>query len=216
MQRSPTNIVKGNLFIVAAASGTGKTSLVKRLISSTENLVVSISHTTRKPRPGEVDGEDYYFIEEDAFIEDIKAGYFLESAQVFGNYYGTAEKIVEDQLNAGLDVILEIDWQGALQVKKQRPDAVSIFILPPNVDTLRQRLYGRGQDSKQVIEHRLAGAMTEMQQFINFDYLIINQDFDIAWTEMRAVILAHRLSIEKQEVRYANFIGDLLQDKPLL
>ncbi|HAM60379.1 MAG TPA: guanylate kinase, partial [Psychrobacter sp.] len=157
----------GSLFIITAASGTGKTSLVKQLLATTNDLTVSISHTTRAPRPGEIDGHHYHFIDKEVFVSAIGEGKFLEHAEVFGNYYGTAEASVRAQLEAGIDVILEIDWQGALQVKKIFTDATMIFILPPSLSTLRQRLAGRAQDSAEVIEQRLAGAVTEMAQYVH-------------------------------------------------
>ena len=158
----------GSLFIITAASGTGKTSLVKQLLATTNDLTVSISHTTRAPRPGEIDGHHYHFIDKEVFVSAIGEGKFLEHAEVFGNYYGTAEASVRAQLEAGIDVILEIDWQGALQVKKIFTDATMIFILPPSLSTLRQRLAGRAQDSAEVIEQRLAGAVTEMAQLCDY------------------------------------------------
>ena len=148
----------GSLFIITAASGTGKTSLVKQLLATTNDLTVSVSHTTRAPRPGEIDGQHYHFTDVDKFVTAIGEGKFLEHAEVFGNYYGTSEQSVRAQLEAGVDVILEIDWQGALQVKKIFTEATMIFILPPSLATLRQRLSTRAQDSMEVIEQRLAGA----------------------------------------------------------
>ena len=152
-------MTKGSLFIITAASGTGKTSLVKQLIATTNDLAVSISHSTRRPRPGEIDGQHYHFVSREIFADMIKKGEFLEHAEVFENYYGTAQSTVEFMLSNGLDVILEIDWQGALQVQKLRPDATTIFILPPDRQSLRQRLSNRGQDSQEVIERRLAGSV---------------------------------------------------------
>lgn len=203
-------MVKGSLFIVTAASGTGKTSLVKQLIATTNDLAVSISHSTRQPRPGEVDGQDYHFVSRDTFAAMIKQGEFLEHADVFDNFYGTAQSTVEFMLNNGLDVILEIDWQGALQVQKLRPDATTIFILPPDRQSLRQRLSNRGQDSADVIEKRLAGSVKEMSQYVNFDYIVINDNFDVALAELKAIIIANRLTLAKQQQRHANRIEQLL------
>ena len=200
----------GTLFIVTAASGTGKTSLVKQLIATTNDLSVSISHSTRTPRPGEVDGQHYHFVSRDVFNEMIKNGEFLEFAEVFDNCYGTSQQSVEFMLNNGLDVILEIDWQGALQVQKLRPDAVMIFILPPDRQSLRQRLSNRGQDSEQVIEKRLAGSIHEMQQYLHFDYVVINDNFDEALAELKAIIIANRLTLAKQQERHASRILQLL------
>ena len=160
--------MKGSLFIITAASGTGKTSLVKQLIATTNDLAVSVSHTTREPRPGEIDGQHYHFTDTETFTKGIEAGEFLEHAQVFDNYYGTSQQSVNNQLNSGIDVILEIDWQGALQVKELYDDVIDDSLLPPSKATLRQRLSSRGQDSQEVIEKRLAGAVTEMQQYVHF------------------------------------------------
>ncbi len=203
-------MTKGSLFIVTAASGTGKTSLVKQLIATTNDLSVSISHSTRTPRPGEIDGQHYHFVSRDVFNDMIKNGEFLEFAEVFDNCYGTSQQSVEFMLNNGLDVILEIDWQGALQVQKLRPDAVMIFILPPDRQSLRQRLSNRGQDSEQVIEKRLAGSIHEMQQYLHFDYVVINDNFDVALAELKAIIIANRLTLAKQQERHASRILQLL------
>lgn len=203
----------GSLFIVTAASGTGKTSLVKQLVATTNDLAVSISHSSRSPRPSEIDGQHYHFVSRDEFAEMIKNGEFLEHAEVFDNFYGTAEKSVDYMLANGLDVILEIDWQGALQVQKIRPDAVMIFILPPDRQSLRQRLSNRGQDSIDVIEKRLAGSVNEMSQYVNFDYIVINDNFDVALAELKAIILANRLTLAKQQQRHASRIVALLTDE---
>lgn len=200
----------GSLFIITAASGTGKTSLVKQLLATTNDLTVSISHTTRDPRPGEIDGHDYHFTKVDAFTQAIGESKFLEHAEVFGNYYGTAEQSVRAQLDSGVDVILEIDWQGALQVKKIFTEATMVFILPPSIATLRQRLSTRAQDSVEVIEQRLAGAVTEMAQYVNFDYVIINDNFEVALTELKAIIVADRQKLARQQRRYHRTIMTLL------
>lgn len=202
----------GSLFIVTAASGTGKTSLVKQLIATTNDLAVSISHSSRTPRPGEIDGQHYHFVSRDEFAEMIKNGEFLEHAEVFDNFYGTAEKSVDYMLANGLDVILEIDWQGALQVQKIRPDAVMIFILPPDRQSLRQRLSNRGQDSQEVIEKRLSGSVYEMSQYVNFDYIVINDNFDVALAELKSIVLANRLTLAKQVERHAKRIEELLAE----
>ncbi|AAZ19571.1 guanylate kinase [Psychrobacter arcticus 273-4] len=202
----------GSLFIITAASGTGKTSLVKQLLATTNDLTVSVSHTTRDPRPGEIDGHHYHFTDVDNFVTAISESQFLEHAEVFGNYYGTSEQSVRAQLDAGVDVILEIDWQGALQVKKIFTDAIMIFILPPSIATLRQRLSTRGQDSMEVIEQRLAGAVNEMAQYINFDYVIINDNFEVALTELKAIIVADRQTLKRQQQRYQRTITNLLSN----
>ena len=205
-------MVRGSLFIITAASGTGKTSLVKQLIATTNDLAVSISHSTRQPRPGEIDGQHYHFVSREIFADMIKQGEFLEHAEVFENYYGTAQSTVEFMLSNGLDVILEIDWQGALQVQKLRPDATTIFILPPDRQSLRQRLSNRGQDSQEVIERRLAGSVNEMSQYVNFDYVVINDNFDVALAELKSIIIANRLTLAKQQERHAGRIEQLLSE----
>lgn len=202
----------GSLFIITAASGTGKTSLVKQLLATTNDLTVSISHTTRDPRPGEIDGHHYHFTQIEAFATAIGESQFLEHAEVFGNYYGTSESSVRAQLDAGVDVILEIDWQGALQVKKIFTEATMIFILPPSIATLRQRLSTRGQDSVEVIEQRLAGAVTEMAQYLHFDFVVINDNFEVALTELKAIIVADRQKLARQQRRYQRTIATLLDN----
>ncbi len=203
----------GSLFIITAASGTGKTSLVKQLLATTNDLTVSVSHTTRNPRPGEIDGHHYHFTDVDTFVKAIGDNQFLEHAEVFGNYYGTSEQSVRAQLEAGVDVILEIDWQGALQVKKIFPQATMIFILPPSIATLRQRLSTRAQDTIEVIEQRLAGAVTEMAQYVHFDFVIINDNFEVALTELKAIIVADRQTLNRQQQRYHRTITNLLNNK---
>ena len=205
--------MKGSLFIITAASGTGKTSLVKQLLATTNDLTVSISHTTRSPRPGEVNGQHYHFIEKENFVTAINEGKFLEYAEVFGNYYGTSESSVKAQLEAGIDVILEIDWQGALQVKKIFTAATMIFILPPSLSTLRQRLSTRAQDSVAVIEQRLAGAVSEMAQYVNFDFIIINDNFEVALTELKAIIVADRQTLSRQQRHHRRIIEALLSNE---
>lgn len=203
----------GSLFIITAASGTGKTSLVKQLLATTNDLTVSVSHTTRKPRPGEIDGQHYHFIEVDKFTADINDHKFLEYAEVFGNYYGTSEQSVRTQLQAGIDVILEIDWQGAQQIKKIFPEAIMVFILPPNIATLRQRLSTRAQDSADVIEQRLAGAVTEMAQYVNANYVVVNDNFEVALAELKAIIIADRQTLDRQQRRYRRTIAALLDNQ---
>ncbi|MDO5652250.1 MAG: guanylate kinase [Moraxella sp.] len=202
----------GTLFIITAASGTGKTSLVKELLATTNDLTVSVSHTTRQPRTGESDGVHYHFVNVSDFQDLIEDGEFLEFAQVFDNYYGTTKKAVKDTLATGVDVILEIDWQGALQVKQQFTNAVMIFILPPSREALHTRLTARGQDSDEIISTRLAGAVTEMRAYSNFDYVVINDDFNTALDELRSIILANRLSITQQSIRHETLISELLSE----
>ena len=187
-------MITGTLFIVSAPSGAGKTSLLKALVETEERVRVSVSHTTRPKRPGEVDGVDYHFVDTGIFSGMVGEGAFLEHAEVFGNYYGTSEVGIREQLARGQDVILEIDWQGARQVRERIPETVSVFVLPPTPQTLRQRLSSRGQDSSEVIERRLAEAREEMSHYVEYDYIVVNDLFEQALGELRAVITARRLS----------------------
>jgi len=200
----------GTLYIVSAASGTGKTSLLKALIEQTENVNVSISHTTRAARPGEEDGVHYHFVDKASFSKLIEAGDFLEHAEVFGNYYGTSQSAVEKQLNLGQDVILEIDWQGAQQVRRLMPQAVSIFILPPSSKALHQRLTGRGQDSDETIQGRMDEAISEMSHYNEFDYMVINDVFEVALDELKSIFKANRLKTPVQSIRHSAMIAQLL------
>lgn len=188
----------GLLLLVSAPSGAGKTSLVKAALEADSRLVVSVSHTTRPQRPGEVDGVNYHFVEPATFTEMIKADAFLEHADVFGNHYGTARATVEDLQAADRDVILEIDWQGAAQVRALIPDAISIFILPPSIAALEARLTGRAQDSLETINKRLAEARLEMSQASHFDFLVMNDDFDTALNELLTIVRAQRLRTATQ------------------
>jgi len=200
----------GTLFTVSAPSGAGKTSLVKALVESTEDVKVSVSHTTRPIRPGEQDGVNYNFVSHDQFHNMVNNTEFLEHAQVFTNYYGTSKHWVEEALAEGSDVILEIDWQGAQQVRRQIPSAVSIFILPPSREALLQRLTGRGQDGESVIAARMDGARNEISHYVEADYLIVNDVFDQALMEFRSVIVAHRQTLEKQHQKHQDLFADLL------
>lgn len=195
--------MSGLLFIVAAPSGAGKTTLVRQLLASTAGISLSISHTTRAPRPGEVDGRDYHFIDVARFKAMIAAEDFLEWAEVHGNYYGTSRRWIESERAAGRDVLLEIDWQGAQQVRRLFPDAISIFILPPSLAALRQRLEGRGTDSPAVIARRLAAAHEEMRHVGEFGYVIINDDLATALADLAAVVRAARLRLDTQRLRHA-------------
>ncbi len=200
----------GTLYTVSAPSGAGKTSLVNALIDSTDALQVSISHTTRAKRPGEADGVDYHFIGEQEFLAMLEQAAFLEHANVFGHLYGTSQQWVEAQLAAGIDVILEIDWQGAAQVKRLRPDTRSIFILPPSRLTLLQRLTARGQDDAQTIDGRMAKAVEEMSHYIESDFLVVNDDFDRALLNLQAIIRCHRLATDKQQESLESLLKQLL------
>ena len=200
----------GTLFIVSAPSGAGKTSLLKALLGICDGLSVSISHTTRSKRAGETDGSDYHFVDQGTFMRMVEAGEFLEHAQVFDNYYGTAESNIRDQLEAGLDVILEIDWQGARQVRGRFPKAVSVFVLPPSRETLRERLGSRGQDSEGVIERRMRDAIAEMTHYPEYDYLVANDQFDQALQEIGSLITAQRLRCPAQVQRLQAVLEGLL------
>jgi guanylate kinase len=202
-------MLPGNLFIVTAASGAGKTSLVKALLAKDPHLCLSISHTTRKPRPGEVNGQDYHFVDEPEFLAMLGEAQFLESAEVHGARYGTSQSAVDAPLQAGRDVILEIDWQGAEHVRHLYPQAISIFILPPSVETLAARLNNRGQDSAETIARRVAAAREEMRHVGEFDYVTINDDFDIALQDISAIIRTQRLASAAQLQRYASLIQTL-------
>jgi len=185
--------MSGLLFIVSAPSGAGKTSLVHALLAADAGVKLSISHTTRQPRPGEQDGRDYHFVTHAIFEQMVERGEFLESAYVHGNYYGTSEAWVRDQRHAGASILLEIDWQGAQQVRRRIPDAIGIFVLPPSLEVLEQRLRSRAQDGAEVIARRLQAARDEISHAGEFDYAIINDTFDEAAQDLRAVIRAARL-----------------------
>ncbi len=202
----------GTLYIISAPSGAGKTSLVKALVDTMPGLAISVSHTTRPRRDGETDGVDYHFIDADAFQTMVDAGDFLEHAWVFGNAYGTARSSVEAELQAGTDVILEIDWQGARQVRDALPGAVSVFILPPSRDELERRLRARGKDSEEVIARRLQEAQGEMSHYDEYDYLVVNDAFGHALEELVAVVRARRLRITAQRDRLGATLRDLLGD----
>jgi len=203
-------MTNGTLFIVSAPSGAGKTSLLKALIETEDQIKVSVSHTTRAMRDGEVDGVDYYFSSPEEFTEMVGQGAFLEHAEVFGNFYGTSESGIRQLLDSGLDVILEIDWQGARQVRKRFSDAVSIFILPPTPQALQQRLLARGQDSDEVIQRRLSEAKEEMSHYPEYDYLVLNDQFDVALGELRSVVTAQRFRQAVQSEQLAGRLAALL------
>jgi len=200
----------GKLYIIAAPSGAGKTSLVKQLLVEVADLAVSVSHTTRRIRPGEIDGQDYYFVSVADFQAMLEQQAFLEHAQVFANLYGTAQQTVEENLNNGLDVILEIDWQGAQQIKKLLPDSISIFILPPSTAVLQQRLRNRGQDDEHTIERRMRDAVAEIRHYDEFDYLVVNNVFEEALTELKSILICHRLTRARQEFSLQPLLSSLL------
>jgi len=206
-----------NLFIISAPSGCGKTSLVEALIKKTKNLCVSVSHTTRPPRPDEVNGINYYFISIAEFEEMIKNNAFVEHAIVFDNHYGSSTKLIKEKLDEGIDVILEIDWQGARQVKENMPNAVSIFILPPSKEALLGRLQQRAQDTEQTIKKRMSDAQNQMKHFSEFDYLVINDDFNNALNDLNLIICRadkaskrFNLSLSEQSIKYRKLLKKLI------
>ena len=203
--------MRGTLYIVAAPSGAGKSSIVNAVLARDPNIRLSISFTSRQPRPGERHAEHYHFVSAQEFEAMVEAGDFFEHARVHGDWKGTARQSVEPQLSAGRDVLLEIDWQGALQVRAQVPDAVSVFILPPSREALEQRMRSRGQDSEEVIRRRLAAAREEMSHYDEFDYVIVNEHFATAVDEMCAIFTASRLRREAQAQRHAGLIATLLE-----
>jgi guanylate kinase len=200
----------GTLFTISAPSGAGKTSLVQALTEADSSLQVSVSHTTRSIRPGEQDGVNYHFITIDSFQQMLGDSAFLEHARVFENYYGTCEAWVKQRLEQGNDVILEIDWQGAAQVRRLLPETISIFVLPPSRAALAQRLRGRGQDSQETINNRLAEARSEMTHYPEADYLVLNDQFDTALAQLQAVILSQRLRTVAQQIRHQHMLCELL------
>ena len=206
--------MSGSLFIVSAPSGAGKTTLVSGLIAADPGVRKSVSYTTRKPRPGEETGRDYHFISAEAFERMRAEGEFLETAQVHGNFYGTSRRAVESETAAGVDVLLEIDWQGAAQIRKLYPDAVAIFILPPSIEALEKRLRGRGQDSTETIARRVAAARGEISHIGEFDYVIINDEFNRAAQDLISIIRAERLRLPRQLARHTELINRVLGRDP--
>jgi len=194
--------MQGLLFIVAAPSGAGKSSLVAAVLRDEPNLALSISYTTRSPRPGEADGREYHFVDRSTFTRMLEAGDFLESAEVHGNAYGTSQRQIDSIRTSGRDALLEIDWQGAQQVRRLYPEAIGVFILPPSAAELERRLVQRGQDSPEVIRRRLAAAEVEMSHAAEFDYVIINNDFEEARRDLAAVVRAARLTLARQSARH--------------
>ncbi|SRR5690554_980292 len=204
---------KATLFVISAPSGAGKTSLVKALTNQLRHTQVSISHTTREARPGEKNGVDYHFIDQPTFVDLLNQNTFLEHAQVFGNYYGTSQQWVEQTLQQGIDVILEIDWQGAQQVGRLMP-CCRICILPPSIDALKQRLTARGQDNEDTISHRMAQAQEEISHFAEADFLVINDDFETALAELKAIIISRRCCMTLQQRKNSDLLQKLLNTKP--
>ncbi|MGQ0528693.1 MAG: guanylate kinase [Panacagrimonas sp.] len=206
--------MRGRLFVISAPSGGGKTSLTRallpRLHARRHAAAISVSYTTRAPRAGEQDGVHYHFVDEARFLAMIEAGDFLEHAQVFGRRYGTGRAATEAQLVQGVDLMLDIDWQGAQQVRRQSAEVISVFILPPSVEELRRRLQGRGQDDAATVERRMAEARTEMLHYKEYDYLIVNREFDQALDDLAALFIAPRLGLDSQSTRHKDLIGALL------
>ena len=202
---------RGSLFIISAPSGAGKTSLVKALVEKDGNLHASVSHTTRSPRPGEKEGSNYYFVKKSFFDKMVSQGEFLESAQVFDHFYGTSKLWVQSQLEAGTDVVLEIDWQGAKQIKECMPLACAIFILPPSKNALQERLMSRGQDNPEVIERRMDQAVNEMSHFESSDYLVLNRNFEDALNELEVIVKAQRLRTINRSRSLGSMLSDMLK-----
>lgn len=207
----------GNLFILAAPSGAGKSSLIKALLEkhpSTDEhnntMQVSVSHTTRAARPGEIDGVHYHFVDHTEFESLIEQGAFFEHAEVFDHYYGTSKVVIEHTLRQGIDVFLDIDWQGARQVKAQIPDTATIFVAPPSKDELKRRLTQRGQDSPEVIEQRMIKAVSEISHYHEFDFVVVNDNFTVALAELDAIVTTRRLRTKKQIVRHQQLFNNLL------
>jgi len=205
-------LAKGTLYIISAPSGAGKTTLVQALVTSLSDAAVSVSHTTRKMRDGEEDGVDYYFISEQEFTEKVESGDFLEHAKVFGNHYGTSRQHIQEQLLKGVDVILEIDWQGARQIRQLMTDCKTIFILPPSIPTLRERLTSRAKDTEEIIQQRMAEAVSEMSHYAEFDYIVINDQLDTAIQELTAIFICHRLNRDYQQQKHTDLLAGLLSD----
>ncbi|WP_025820970.1 guanylate kinase [Shewanella marina] len=204
---------RGNLFIVSAPSGAGKSSLISALLQDNPaNMQVSVSHTTRAPRPGEINGHHYHFVDQAQFKDLIAEEAFFEWAEVFGNFYGTSRTVIEQTLANGIDVFLDIDWQGAQQVKRLMPEAVGIFILPPSKTELEHRLTGRGQDSAEIIAGRMAQAVSEMSHYNEYEFVIVNDNFNTALTDLHAIIRSQRLTNASQSHAHNDMLADLLAD----
>jgi guanylate kinase len=205
-------MAKGKLIIVSAPSGAGKTSLVAALVADDDSLCVSVSHTTRPKRPKEEDGVNYHFTDEQTFLNMLQEGDFLESAEVYGHRYGTSQKWVNEQLEKGLDVVLEIDWQGAAQVRNLYPESCYIFILPPSLETLTERLRHRAQDDEAIIAKRMEEARTVLQHVCEADYMVVNDEFDVALADIRAILRAQGLTVTAQQYNLAELLTSLTRD----
>ena len=203
-------MTNGTLYIISAASGAGKTTLVSAVLEQVEDLEVSVSHTTRAPREGEVDGVNYHFVDKHTFEAMVEDSEFIEYATVFGNMYGTSRQHIQEQLLKGKDVILEIDWQGARQIRQLMSDCRSVYIVPPSTEALRERLTSRGKDDEDIITRRMQEAISEMSHYVEFDYLIINDDFDEARDNLAAIIRGNRMLHEHQQQKHADLLARLL------
>jgi len=199
----------GTLYIISAPSGAGKTSMIAKLLETLDDAEMAVSHTTRPAREGEVDGKHYYFISADEFLNDVHEDKFLEHANVFGNHYGTSKAAVDVLLEKGVDVILEIDWQGAQQVRELMPEALSIFILPPSKEELEKRLRGRGTDSDEVIAKRLGQSCDDIKHYNEFDYVVINDDFEVSVKQLNSVFHANRATLKKQQKKNQTLLDEL-------
>jgi guanylate kinase len=203
-------LTNGTLYIISAASGAGKTTLVSAVLEQVADLEVSVSHTTRAPREGEVDGVNYHFVDKNTFEAMVENSEFIENAAVFGNMYGTSRQHIQEQLLKGKDVILEIDWQGARQIRQLITDCKSVYIVPPSTEALRERLTSRGQDDESIISRRMHEAISEMSHYVEFDYLIINDDFDEARDNLAAIIMGNRMLHKHQQQKHADLLARLL------
>tara|TARA_B100001250_G_C19641266_1_gene718377 strand:- start:49 stop:681 length:633 start_codon:yes stop_codon:yes gene_type:complete len=203
----------GNLFVISAPSGAGKTSLVKELLKENDNLIISTSHTTRKPRENEINGEDYYFISEVDFMDLIEQNYFIEYANVFDNYYGTSLSLVQSKLKEGKNVILEIDWQGARKVRTAGLDIISIFILPPDIKTLRKRLLNRKKDALKIIEQRMSAALKEISHYQEFEFIVINDDFEETLVKLKDIIADPNTNSHRQSSFFDDYVRQMMAEK---
>lgn len=208
-----TGIDTGTLYIVAAPSGGGKTSLVRRLIETLDGIEVSVSHTTRAMRPGEQHGVDYFFVKDEEFTQMINANAFIEHAKVFDNLYGTSAEQILQRLEQGIDIVLDIDWQGAEQIRHLFKDVVSVFIVPPSLEALQQRLTGRAQDDRDIIHERMVKAQDELSHYPEFDYLIVNDEFDKAASELESIVSANRLRITRQVNKLSKLLSFLMSSQ---